>query len=279
MSPMASGHSYAGGRFALELEGVLCGFLKSVSGGGAAAKIGTQAGMSYSQQKTISHPKLGELQIECGAGMTAKFFEWIKASMGGLHGRKSGSIITLDFDYKERERREFTHALITEISFPACDASSRDPAFLTVRFKPEAVRIKAGDNSSKTVHFGQKHWTMNNFRFAIPGIDCSKVNKVEPPSTHCPNLVVTMAESHAKPFYDWHQNFVIKGNEGINGATKEGTLAYLTPGLQELFILNFHNLGIFKVSPEKVAAHGDNIRRVKVEMYTERIDLKYNHAA
>ena len=279
MSPMAAGHSYAAGNYALELEGVVCGLLKSVSGGTTATTvIKEKPGPDYFGNKHISPPKYGEFQIKSGAGMSSKFFDWIKTSIGGLHGRRNGSIVAFDYDFKERERRDFTNALITEISFPACDASSKDPAVLVVNFKPEMVRMKQGNNSTTSSRGAQKQWMMNGFRLDIASTDCSGINKVEgmqfkPPSTRCPNLLVTLAEARAKSFYDWHQTFVVKGNES---ATREGTLSYLTPDLtRELFSLSFHNLGISKLTADKTPAHSDNIHRVKVEMYTERIDFKY----
>ena len=50
---------------------------------------------------------------------------------------------------------------------------------------------------------------------------------------------------------------------------------WLTPavatGPTVLGSLQFFNLGIFKIAPEKLEAGADTIRRVKVEMYCERI--------
>jgi len=283
MSPISTGRNFGVGGFALELEGGLCGLLKSVSGGGASADVvAEKLGSDYLMKKHLSAPKYGDFQIACGAGMSKTFLDWVEASLKGLHIRKNGSITALDFDFKERERREFTNALITEITFPACDGSSKDPAYIAVNFKPEVIRVKQGTNSPKTVRSAQKHWTMNNFRLAIAGIDCSKVSKVaalqiNPLTAQAPNLVITLPESHAQPLYNWHNNFVVKGNSHTE---KQGTLTYLTPDLKgEIFTLEFHNLGIFKVTADKAEAHNENIRRVRCEMYTERIEFKYSQGS
>ena len=114
----------------------------------------------------------------------------------------------------------------------------------------------------------------------------------EPTSVEIPNLVVHLAESHADDFYRWHEDFVINGNNGED-REKGGTLEYLTPNLQEvLFTLNFYHLGVFKVSPDKVTPEVDQqaqqqqqqnasvpIRRLKVEMYCEDIQLNFNASA
>ena len=101
----------------------------------------------------------------------------------------------------------------------------------------------------------------------------------EPTSVEIPNLVITLAESHADEFYRWHEDFVIKGNNGED-REKGGTLEYLTPNLQEvLFTLHFYHLGVFKVSPDKVEASAEPIRRLKVEMYCEDIKFDFSGAA
>ena len=41
-----------------------------------------------------------------------------------------------------------------------------------------------------------------------------------------------------------------------------------------LLTLNFAGLGIFKLTPEKVEAGSENIRRIKAEMYCESIEFK-----
>jgi hypothetical protein len=45
-----------------------------------------------------------------------------------------------------------------------------------------------------------------------------------------------------------------------------------------LFKLDFHHLGIFKLAPEPVEPGGENIRRVKAEMYCEEIKFSYTPA-
>ena len=96
----------------------------------------------------------------------------------------------------------------------------------------------------------------------------------EPATLEIPNLVVTMAESHADEFYDWHRSFVIEGRSGQD-QEKTGQLEYLSQDLGSVLLtLNFAGLGIFKLTPEKVEAGSENIRRMKAEMYCESIQFK-----
>src|SRR5688500_19443400 len=45
-----------------------------------------------------------------------------------------------------------------------------------------------------------------------PAGDTRDVTK-EPAKLEIPNLVITLAESHAKALYEWHDDFVIKGKD------------------------------------------------------------------
>ena len=95
----------------------------------------------------------------------------------------------------------------------------------------------------------------------------------EPAHIEFPNLVITLSEAYADQLFQWHENFVIKGNND-QGAEKNGMLQYLSSDLKPLFTLEFMGLGIFKLTPEKAEAHSENIKRVKAEMYCEQITFK-----
>jgi len=72
---------------------------------------------------------------------------------------------------------------------------------------------------------------------------------------------------------------VIDGNCGED-QEKGGTLEYLAPDQQTvLFTLTFSNLGIFKITPDKMEAGAEGIRRAKVEMYCENITYAYGGAS
>jgi hypothetical protein len=162
-----------------------------------------------------------------------------------VDGRKNGAIVHFDYDYNELSRLTFHEALVTEFAMPALDASSKDPAMMTVKFKPEWTRKTFGGGGKKTSSNlkpdVQKKWLPANFRLRFTN-DASfdsalqKVNKIEaltikqkvvenaigeqrdyqqePAAIEFPNLVITLAESHADKFYKWHENFVINGRNG-----------------------------------------------------------------
>jgi len=246
--------------------------------------------------------KYEDITISCGTGMTKPFYEWIKASFERKNDRKDGAVVAADYSYNEISRMTFTHALISEIGFPALDASSKDAARMTIKIMPEFTRTTKGSGKQ----FGkidtkiQKKWLPSNFRLKIDGLDCTRVNKIdaivvkqnvvdnpvgelrdyekEPAHLEIPNLGITLAESQAESWYKWHEDFVIKGDNGED-KEKRGTLEYLTPDLKEsLFTITFLNAGIFKLDLEKVQTGTDAIRRLKAELYVQDMKFEY-HAA
>jgi phage tail-like protein len=304
----ADGRAYVAGRYGIELDGIKAGWVWSVEGGHATSEVVQEkTSADHIIKKHLAGVKYEEISVQCGTGMSKAFYQWMKDSFDHKYSRKNGAIIAADYNYKEHSRLTFTNALITEIGFPALDAASKDAAKMTIKFKPEITRQtqRAGGPSIagqfENKQSVQKKWLPANFKIRIDGLDkgCSRVNKieaivvkqkvvdhavgelrdyeVEATQVEVPNLVLTMPESHADEFYAWHEDFVIRGNNG-DDKEKGGTLEYLTPSLKEvLFTLTFQHLGIFKFMPEKVEGGSEQLRRVKAEMYCE--DMKFDFLA
>jgi hypothetical protein len=291
----ADRRSVAAGRFALELDGATA-FVESVEGGDAHAEVvvETLGPDACFAAKHLAVLEYEEIAVTCGTGMTVGFYAWLQSSLGCQSVRKDGAIVGTDFKGAERSRRTFTQVLITEIVLPALDAADKDAAQMTVTIAPEVTRRVKGSGQAVLACPGakvQKKWLSSNFRLTIDGLDCTKVNKVEALTikqkvvenpvgedrdpgeqrrVEFPNLVVTLAESAAESFFDWHEDFVIKGNSSSE-EEKNGKLEYLAPNLSDvLFTIEFHNLGIFKLASEMVEA-GDQVPRVKAEMYCQQM--------
>lgn len=295
----AEQRSYAAGQYALELDGVFAGWLYAAEGGHAVADVVTETlGGDWLQKKHIAAVKYEEITIEVGANMSRELYDWIADTLAGKATRKNGAIIAANYDYKETSRMTFSHALLTEIGMPALDASSKDAARITLKFKPERTRRVKGDGGRLPAPDGKTHkqWLPANFRLRMEGLDeaAQRVSKIEalvikqrvvedpvgehrepqlqPTFIELPNLVITLAEAHAEPLYAWHDDFVVAGNAG-DEQEKSGTLEYLTPDMKTvLFSITFRNLGIFKAAPE---AGAESIRRVKAEMYCEDLRMTF----
>ena len=298
---------YIAGKFALELDNANAGWLFSGEGGHATADVVVEKlGPDHIQKKHIAGVKYEDISLNFGTGMSKGTHNWIKDSFDHKYARHNGAILAATFDHKEMTRLTFNRALISEVGMPALDASSKDACKMTLKLDPENTRFTHTLGGGPTIagRFPinaqvQKQWLPSNFRLRIDGLEapCSRVNKIEaltvkqkniehavgefrdyerePGVLEIPNLVITFPESHADDFYKWHEDFVIKGNNG-DDKEKGGTLEYLSPNLQVvLFTLTFEHLGIFKLMPDKVESGAENLRRVKAEMYCENIKFDY----
>lgn len=299
----ASARGYVAGKYGLELGGQMAGWVASASGGGATSDvIAEKLGVDHLIRKHIGGLKYTEIEVHVGTGMSKDFYDWIKSSFAHTYGRKDGAILVADYNGNEVSRLEFTHALISEIGFPALDAASKDAALMVVKLAPEVTRFKKATGkihtAETTIH---KKWLPSNFRLRIDGLDCTRVNKIEslvvkqknvdnpvgemrdyqrePAYLEIPNLVVTLAESHSADWYQWHEDFVIRGNNGED-KVKSGTLELLAANLQDtLFTINFKHTGIFRLEPERVETHSDAIRRVTAQLYVEDMQFEVGGAA
>ncbi len=293
-----------GDKHALELDGVVVGWLESVEGGDATADVVTErVGPDHVQRKHLAGVKYEDVTVTCGAGMSSAFYQWVRDSLDRRYTRRNGAIRTADTRSRELSRLNFTNALISEVGFPALDAASKDALTMTIKFAPEYTRIvrpeRGGLIKPGPGKGAQKKWLPANFRIRIDGLEeaCARVSQIEalvikqkvteraigdvrdyqkePATVEIPNLVITLPESHAKPVYDWHEDFVIRGNNS-DDKEKGGTLEYLAPNLTDaLFTLTFKGLGIFRLTPVKVESGREQIRRVKAEMYCEEMKFDY----
>jgi len=282
----------------LELDGVIVALLDSAEGGEATGVVVVEEPTGTFRKKHIGGVKYEDIRVAVGMPLHGSFWDWIRGFTDGNSQRKSGSIILCDFNYNEKARREFSEALITEIGFPDCDGSSKDAAKVTLTIVPTATRLLAGSGKRIVLppSARQKKWTPANFRLSIDGLDTTRVNKIEaitikqgiardnatgdarerqiePTSLEIPNLKLTVPDQYSRGFFDWHQDFVIKGNND-DSKEREGTLEYLSALNEKLFELRFNHLGIVKVGQSSDPAGPDNIRRVKAEMYCEEIHAK-----
>jgi hypothetical protein len=292
--------SYVAGNFFLNLDGVKTGFLKSVDGGGIVGDVVSESsGASYYTKKHIGNVKYEDININIGFSMTKAIYDWIAASWMMNYQRKNGAIVACDYKLDAKTQREFFNALITETTLPACDGSSKEPAYLSIKFAPEYTRYSkaSGKAAGEYGKNEQKMWLPSNFRLEIDGLDCTKVNKVdsftikqsvqtdaigdardyavEPGKLEFPNLKISMAEVTADSWWAWHKDFVIDGNND-EAREKGGRLVFLSPNRQtELAEVKFSNLGIFKINADKAEANADSIKRVKAELYCEKMEFNY----
>src|SRR5262249_51854416 len=100
--------------------------------------------------------------------------------------------------------------------------------------------------------------------------------QLEPTGLEYPNVTVTFSMVGSKPWFDWHKDFVVDGNNGP-GTEKTGAIVLLSQNQrEELFTIELKKLGIVNSTPEKSdSAAQDVTRRVKAELYCEELAFHF----
>ena len=159
--------------YMIEIDGVGSANVSSVTGGYLAGEVVTAPASAAGPQKHIASVRVVPVTFEVAPGeLTA----WITQFMRGDAQPVSGRIVEMDFNYTTLNVREFHDAMLTEVAFPALDASSKEAARLKLTLQPQRITNKKGDGSKASSAGGAKdakRATVSTFRVTIPGVDCS----------------------------------------------------------------------------------------------------------
>ncbi len=289
----AQGQRRPGGgtRYALTLDKAFAGFASSFEGGGARGTVvDLPGGNSKKPRKTLAGFRSAEMAIEVPATLEQPLFDWMVQAWAGQLAPRNGAVFTLESSKNAVGRLEFSNGIITETTIPDMNVASKQDGMLSIKIAPQTTRrINASGPFSAPIGPQTKVWQPSNFRLQIVGLDCTRVARIEAlklkiqvdiprvgsgrnrelGKLELPNLVFYLPEAFAKPFFDWHEEFVIKG---INGDDREraGSLELLDPSMKPLLTIGFSHLGIVSVDPD---SSDGGPRMVRVEMYCEDMTL------
>ncbi len=296
--------TYAAAHFALELDGKKdVGLFRSIEGGGVKAEVMTyQTGASYEKWRQVGKPKFEDIKVQVGMAMSEPFYAWISKFFDGIADRKNGAIVAADFYYNERARREFTDAMITELTFPKLDAADKNAAYMTVALAVEGIVFKKGEGAKLQQNQGmqsQKHWTSCNFRLSLDGFEqaCKRVTKIDsftikqtvieyhsggfraptktPSQIDFPTISFYVPEADAEPFMKRFTERAVKGEPRGHSAQKAGMIQTFDHEKKPLFTLEFFEADIINVQPDKSDATSEEIKQVKIDLSTERMKFQY----
>lgn len=297
-----AGRSYVGGGpVALELDGSQS-YVNSVEGGNAVATVVVEpANAGMSPGKHMGGVNFEDIVLQLPFTVAPTLASWISDTLDKGPVRRNGAISYMDLNRSEWKRLEFTSAMISEIALPACDASLKNTASLTLRLTPEGTRWVGGSGKLAALPPPSKIGvtSQSNFRLNIQGLEpaCPYVSKIEAlswklPQTASPlgqfrdyqkqpsipevsSLKITVAEANAGLFYTWLDNVVIRGNTAAADAERGGVLQWLGADMATvLATAQLRNLGITRYAPALYSAGADSIGRVEVDMYCEALGLK-----
>lgn len=296
--------SYAAAHFALELAGVDdVGTIRSIEGGGLKADVMTyQPGANYERWRQLGKPKFEDIKMQIGCAMSEPFFKWIEGFFSGKCERKNGAIVAGDFYYKERARREFTDALITELTFPKLDANDKSTVYMNVTMGVEDIIYKKGDDSRSLDHTdktqeSQKGWKACNFKFALDGFeDAKETTKIDSftikqqlleyhsggrrSASKTPSLIEYPQISFYLPEHftdDFTAHFRKRGVEGEVPGRLHGQITTFDNSANQttMFTLEFFNADIINIQPDKLDAGSEEIKQYKIDLYVERMSFKF----
>jgi hypothetical protein len=278
----------------LQLGGTPVGTLRSAAGGSAVGSVVTQSlGPGALPKKQLGAVGYEDIELELDLSFERSVYDWIGASWAGNAQPRSGTLVSLDMNGSAKSAREFQNARITEVTFPACDAASKEAAFISLVLAPERV-TNAAASAGKAAAPGPKgkHWVSSNFRLEIDGLDTTRVVRIDPiqfkqhiaagdigqqrePTKHAAgmtfeNLRITLAEAGADTWRNWHEDFVIKGNSS-DKSERSGRLLLLAPNFKdELARIELSNLGVIALRPR---ASSNGVSQLEAELYVERMAL------
>lgn len=293
--------AYGAAHFALELDGKdEMGLFRSIEGGSIKTDVMTyQNGANYDRWRQLGKPKFEDIKVQIGMSMSKPFYDWIEAFFDGKAVRKNGAIVAADFNYNERARREFTQAMIKELSFPKLDGGDKNPAYMSIAMCVEGIVFKPGEGKKVSPPKGfntQKLWTACNFRFRLDGFEqaCKRVSKVDgfsvkqntteyhsgtsrapikcPTQMDFPNISFYVPEADAQPFMD---HMLKRGVKGEVPGRLTGMIQTFDNDNRDLFTLSFTGADILNVQPDKSDAQSEEIKQVKIDLYTEKMKFEY----
>src|SRR5262245_3275597 len=228
--PITLNRMLAATRSVLALDGTECGFLLSAAGGDVVADvIEARRDGSGLVRKTIGPPTVEPVTIQLGFSMEKPVYEWIASSWAGRAGPRQVAIVLTDLEQERVREYRFYDALVTETTFPALDAASKEPLVLTVRFAAGTTMDAPASGPVSQPTLAARKAMQCNFRLELDGIDCGFVSKIdsftvrralvddprgyqkEPANVEVPNLRVTLSEQRAESWTEWFQRFVVQG--------------------------------------------------------------------
>ena len=286
--------SFAAGNCLLELDGRPMGFLHSFEGGEPYIDVVTDVPTAGVIGKRPGQLHFAPITIAVPLGMDPLVYQWIEAMLERRPLRKSGAVVTANYNLEETSRLSFDDAMITEVRFPKLEGSSKDPGFLTVTIEARATRFAASAPGVKVqgpLSVQQKAWLTSTFRLRISGLEsaCTKVASIDPivattsPTTSVgasrlspvtsavavSNVTVSASETVAADFAAAFDDIVLRG-----GPERSATIDLLTPDLSSaLFTISMSNVGIVRVKREPLVAGSERAPRVGIELYCESIAL------
>jgi phage tail-like protein len=294
-----NGRSYTAGKFLFELDGHRCGYLQSFDGGDLQGEIAEhRSGTSNSNKKHMTTFKYTPIKMRTGIGMSKGMYLWIQAAfdLGVLY--KNGAVTVANFDYKSQRRMDIINMLMTKVTLPTLDGSSKESGYFDLEFVPESCRWlkESGADVRGEIGAKQKGWHCANWRLELSGLEtaCKRVAKIEgisweckttrddigdsreqtihPVATTVSDWTIHMSMADIEPFAQKAKQWFIDG-KCLEGDEMTASITLLGPDMSTEFgRIEFLNVGIkeFKANP-KMEGQNEAVARGSMKLYAEQV--------
>ncbi len=281
------------GRFALDVMGARAGLLKSFDGLDMAAEIVT-TDTPDGEKKHVANIGWTPAKATIGIAMGKELYAIIQQAFKAQPKRFDGALHVANVDYKVQSSLNFSDAILTAMTFPKCDGSSKEPAFFDFEWEAESVRWRKGDNSDirTSVAPAQKQWLCSNFRFEMGGLPTSRVATIDSfawkyllapaqpgePSKHpgrmtIPNITVEVSMADYDAWAEAARKWFIDGQHEDNDEMA-GAIVFLAADMKtELGRVTLRHCGFAKFMRGTFEAGGDKIARFRCEFYVEEMEF------
>jgi hypothetical protein len=282
----------APGVVALEWNGVPAQAIRSAKGGSIQGVVEERQDGS-SVDKRISGVRYENLELQVGAGLERKFYEWINASWMGKPDPASGAVLVCS-SMGGCSRKSFTAAILSEVTVPTLDGASKERCYLGVSLQPGLVKVPMSVNAPPP-KIEQSVWLTSNFRLAIDGLDCTGVRKVESftvkqgvkgASAEFPDLEISLGSKGYETWRQWFEGFVVKATDNVE---RNGEITFYATDLQTVLgKIRLIHLGITSLdlvpgasaTASSTAVPGaESIATLKAKLYCERMELSWGATA
>jgi hypothetical protein len=263
--------------------------------------VANDLGPDNVQKKHVANVKWTPGKATIGIGMGNECYQWIKAAFDKGYVTKSGSLTSADFNYKAMSVQTFQNGLITSLTVPKLDGSSKDAAYFDLEFEAEQVRWSKGGGEDIRGKVGpkQKAWLCSNFRLEMGGLPTERVASVDsftwkcavaadqlgifreptkhPAKVTVPDIKFAVSMADYQPWADAAKKWFVDGQH-LEENEMQGRIVFLNPNMKdEIGEIELQNCGFKKFSKDDMEANSEKIARFNVELYVEKMTFKLNY--
>ena len=281
-----------GGHFALDIMGANAGALKRFDGMNMEADVVTNdLGPENIQKKQIANIRWTPAKATVGSGMSKEVSAIVQQAFTAKQKPFDGALHLTDANYKVQSSLTFTGALMTSVTVPKLDGSSKDVAYFDLEWEAEQVRWIKGSNAEvRPSAPAKKALLCSNFRFEMGSLPCSRVATIDsftwrcsivrestgalrPATVTVPNIKVGVSMADFEAWLQAAAKWFIDGKHQEKHEMA-GAIVFLAPDLQtEIGRVTLKNCGFAKFMRAPFEASSEQIARFSSEFYVEAMEF------